>query len=241
MPWRKTSDPYHILVSEIMLQQTQVDRVIPKFNAFVKRFSTTTALANASLADVLVLWSGLGYNRRAKYLWQLAKMVCKKYDGDIPNSYEELRALPGVGDYTANAILTFAFKRPSPAVDTNVRNVVKQEFPEISSSLSDVKKVVSALMPKKNPDEFLHALMDYSSLVLSRPKRQKKSSLPFKKTNRYVRGEIMKFLTRHDKGSLTQILSKKIGRDKKDIQRAIDGLINERLIEKSGNTISLPK
>ena len=206
LPWRKTSDPYAILVSEVMLQQTQVLRVLPKYAEFIKAYPTVDALAHSSLADVLKLWSGLGYNRRAKYLKEMAEMVMNDYNGHIPNSYDELRKLPGIGDYTANAVLCFAFKKKAPAVDTNVRNVIERELERDANyslhshefadshritqamkqtplSLQHVKNILMELMPTAHPDEFLHALMDYSAMTLSRPKRKSGSTVPFTQSN----------------------------------------------------------
>jgi adenine-specific DNA glycosylase len=124
LPWRRTSDPYRILVSEIMLQQTQVQRVIPKYRAFLVRFPTLRALATASLADVLRMWSGLGYNVRAKRLWECAKFVVAHHGSRIPSDIETLRALPGIGRYTASAVASFAFGAHEAVADVNVRRVL---------------------------------------------------------------------------------------------------------------------
>ena len=123
MPWRDDTRPYYVLVSELMLQQTQVDRVIPKFDAFITRFPDEAALAAASLADVLTLWSGLGYNRRAKYLHDAAKMIMAEFSGIFPTTYDELVKLPGVGPNTAGAIMTYAYNQPVVFIETNVRTV----------------------------------------------------------------------------------------------------------------------
>jgi A/G-specific adenine glycosylase len=135
MDWRprkrdvkKTLDPYHILVSEIMLQQTQVDRVQTKFAQFLGRFPDVQSLAGAPLADVLSLWSGLGYNRRAKYLHQAAKVVVREYDGVFPRDFIELQKLPGVGRSTAAALMAFAWNEPFPMIDTNLRRILVRAF-----------------------------------------------------------------------------------------------------------------
>lgn len=277
LPWRRTRDPYAILVSEVMLQQTQVDRVIPKYKEFLKRFPTIEALAQASLGDVLKLWSGLGYNRRAKYLKEMAEVVINGYKGQIPDTYDELRKLPGVGDYTANAILCFAFKKKAPAVDTNVRNVMDQEFlsdanlrmhtnvtnkthsyhshvdshhshrskqnkKETPLPLLRVKQLLLQLMPQDHPDEFLHALMDYSSMRLTRPNRGKRDAIPFKQSNRYLRGRILARITHHPYHSKTLIsaVQKETKRSDKDITRALDSLLKENLIRQSRGLLRLP-
>ena len=244
LPWRHTNDPYAILVSEMMLQQTQVDRVIPKYEEFLGKFSTIHDLAQASLVDVLRLWSGLGYNRRAKYLWQMAKQIMTESKGKIPDSYDELRKLPGIGDYTANAVLCFAFKKIAPAVDTNVRNVIEHEFNEDKSlSITEIKKLMLDLFPNDHPDEFLHALMDYSSLTLKRPVRQRKnkSPTPFKQTNRFLRGMIVKSLTTGPlpKRKLIQKILKQSHRNLADIQRALEELQREELVRKTDNLLTL--
>ncbi|TAM76488.1 A/G-specific adenine glycosylase [bacterium] len=124
LPWRERVDPYRVLVSEIMLQQTQVERVVPKFEAFLARFPTLAALASAPVAEAVRLWQGLGYNRRAVRLHALARAVAERHDGQIPRTTEELLALPGVGSYTAAALRAFAFNDDDAPVDTNVRRVV---------------------------------------------------------------------------------------------------------------------
>lgn len=284
LPWRRTNDPYAILVSEVMLQQTQVDRVIPKYEAFLARFPTIEKLADASLGDVLKLWSGLGYNRRAKYLKQMAEMVMNGYNGQIPDSYDELRKLPGIGDYTANAVLCFAFKKKAPAVDTNVRNVIENEFGTKNDSglrdpndpnkhpnapnedysehwdalgysdrvkkhseiallpISQVKRLLLHLMPQNNPDEFLHALMDYSAMTLPRPQRNKRSSVPFKQSNRYLRGRILARLTDRSlhQHKLLSVIEKETQRSQEDILRALDGLLKDHLITRLRGLLQLP-
>lgn len=128
LPWRQTHNPYHILVSEIMLQQTQVDRVIPKYHSWLTHFPTVQALASASPASVLQAWSGLGYNRRALALQKAAQIVVNEYDGKFPDTLEALMKLPGIGKYTASAVLSFAFRKPVPIVDTNVKRVLGRIF-----------------------------------------------------------------------------------------------------------------
>ena len=123
LPWRKTTDPYKILVSELMLQQTQVDRVLLKYKAFLKLFPTARRLAAAPLGDVLRAWQGLGYNRRAKFLHQAAQYVTNELKGRWPKDEAGLLALPGVGPYTARAVLAFAYNEPVVLIETNVRQV----------------------------------------------------------------------------------------------------------------------
>jgi A/G-specific adenine glycosylase len=124
LPWRRTRDPYAILVSEVMLQQTQVDRVLPKYRAFLERFPTLAALASAPPGEVIRAWQGLGYNRRAVRLQEAARAACRREDGALPDTLAGLMALEGIGRYTAAAVACFAFGRPEPVLDTNARRVL---------------------------------------------------------------------------------------------------------------------
>ncbi len=130
MPWRMTSNPYRILVSEIMLQQTQVMRVKEKYSEFIKKYREVDKLAMAPLGEVLRLWSGLGYNRRAKYLHQCAKEIVAHHNSKFPNNYDELVKLPGIGRSTAGALLAFVFQKDTPMIDTNIRRILVRVFYE---------------------------------------------------------------------------------------------------------------
>ena len=170
-PWRETVDPYKILVSEIMLQQTQTSRVVPKYHAFLERFPDFESLASGSLRDVLELWSGLGYNRRAKALKDLAEIVVERFEGKLPNDREELQSLPGIGPYTSGAICTFAFNQPVVFMDTNIRRVyIHFFFPDQEKVRdSDILPLVEGTLVKENPRDWYYALMDYGALLKSRP------------------------------------------------------------------------
>lgn len=214
LPWRrpslklrngKTRDPYAILVSEIMLQQTQVSRVIPKFHAWMKKFPTIEKLAKATTRDVLLYWSGLGYNRRALYLKKLAKEVVKNNNGAFSQNEKELMMLPGIGEYTARALLCFAFNKQVAVVDTNIRKVIavtffKGKVPEKKT----VEEIAGKLLPKDRAYEWNQALMDYSALVVSKDKNsihllrqgfegQAKQS-QFKTSSRFYRGQALRVL-----------------------------------------------
>ena len=128
LPWRKTDDPYYILVSEVMLQQTQVDRVVPKYTAFLQEFPTVVALAKAPTADVIRAWAGLGYNRRALFLQRAAVGIVEKHENIFPKNIQALLALPGIGEYTARAVLSFAFDIPVAVMDTNHRKFYSRIF-----------------------------------------------------------------------------------------------------------------
>ena len=164
LPWRRTCDPYAILVSEVMLQQTQVVRVIPKYGEFLKRFPNWSVLAAAELRDVLRIWSGLGYNSRARRLWECARAVLARYGGRLPNNVEGLRSLPGLGRYTAAALAVFAFGAREAAVDTNVRRVLSRALlGSEPSSTAAIWTTARELVPTR-AGTWHHALMDVGAL-----------------------------------------------------------------------------
>ena len=169
LPWRNTRDPYAILVSEVMLQQTQVDRVIPYYERFLKRFPAVQDLATAPTADVIRIWSGLGYNRRAVNLQRAAQAVVERFGGAFPDSVEQLRDLPGVGAYTAGAVAAFAFERDVAFLDTNMRRVVARLLfaPEGEGASTTEKKLLSAahqLVPPGQGWEWNQALIEFGAL-----------------------------------------------------------------------------
>lgn len=202
LPWRKTHDPYRILVSEIMLQQTQVDRVIPYYTVFLKRYPTARALAAAPLGDVLTLWQGLGYNRRAKMLHQAAQAVVREHKGQVPIDVGALERLPGIGPYTARAVAAFAGNQDVVFVETNIRTAaIHHFFPHGSVEDTQLTPILERALPKGNAREWYSALMDYGSYLKrqgirlnSRTKGYVKQST-FKGSNREVRGALIRRLT----------------------------------------------
>ena len=168
LPWRHTVDPYAILVSEVMLQQTQVPRVIPRYLAFTARFSTVAALAEAPLPEVLAEWSGLGYNSRAVRLRRAAQAVVEHHQESLPLDLDALLSLPGVGAYTARAVLAFATNADLAAVDTNVRRVLVHELGlRADVSPASLQAVAEAVLPRGRSRLWHHALMDYGSAVVT--------------------------------------------------------------------------
>ncbi|MCK6439396.1 MAG: A/G-specific adenine glycosylase [Planctomycetes bacterium] len=172
LPWRGETDPYRVLVSELMLQQTQVERVIPYYRRWLKRFPTMTRLARASETDVLKAWQGLGYYRRARSLKKLADKLAACGQKALPTTRAELEALPGIGAYTAGAVLSFALDQPEPAIDTNVRRVIGRVFscsvtrPRVTFSVDDdLQSIARVLFNKNSPREINSALMDFGALV----------------------------------------------------------------------------
>ena len=169
LPWRRSRDPYAILVSEVMLQQTQVDRVIPYFRAFLDRFPTVQALANAPVADVIKAWAGLGYNRRAVNLQRTAQHVAAELGGEFPRDVDALRHLPGIGPYTAGAIACFAFEQDVGFVDTNIRRVLHRLFAGVdvpSPSIPDreVTRLAAAAVPPGDGWRWNQALIEFGAL-----------------------------------------------------------------------------
>jgi A/G-specific adenine glycosylase len=172
LPWRRTTDPYAVLVSEVMLQQTQVPRVVPVYEAFLDAFPGLEALAGAPLADVLLRWRGLGYNNRAERLWRCAR-TCTARRGpkdaaSLPTAFDGLVALPGVGPYTARAVMVFAHNADVAAVDANVRRVLTHEL-GLPQDLAPraLQAVADAVLPSGRSRDWHNALMDYGSLVLT--------------------------------------------------------------------------
>lgn len=202
-PWRETTDPYKILVSEMMLQQTQTDRVVPKYNAFIEIFPTAKSLATASTADVVKLWQGLGYNRRALYLKKCAETITQKYNGKFPETEKELITLPGIGPYTAAAIMAFAYNKSAVVIETNIRTAYIYHFFSDKKNILD-KEIISVIVETqntKNPRKWYNALMDYGAMLkkeygnLSRKSKTYTKQSTFKGSEREVRGKILKILT----------------------------------------------
>lgn len=175
LPWRKTTNPYQIAVSEFMLQQTQVSRVIEKYDLFLTLFPTIQALAAASSTDVIRAWSGLGYNRRALLLQRFAQKVCSDHAGEIPQSPTKLSALPGIGVYMRGAIASFAFNLSEPAIDVNVRRIFWRYFrgkdrgkPLSGKIEEELFLLVKEQIPNGKSNEFHNALMDFGSAICTR-------------------------------------------------------------------------
>lgn len=202
LPWRESSDPYRILVSEVMLQQTQVERVIPYFTEWLQVFPDVRALAKAPLSKVLRLWQGLGYNRRAKMLHEAAKAVVKVYGGVFPKTPQELEKLPGVGPYTARAVAAFAHNQDVVFIETNIRTVVTHYFFGDAKKVDDkeILAILEKALPTGKSREWYSALMDYGSFLKrsgvrlnARAKNYTKQK-KFQGSDREARGAILKAL-----------------------------------------------
>lgn len=243
MPWRNDTRPYYVLVSELMLQQTQVDRVIPKFQAFVARFPDEKVLAEAPLADVLRQWQGLGYNRRARYLHQAAKAIVQL--GEFPSDQEGLMALSGVGKNTAGAIMTYAYNQPVLFIETNVRAVYIHHFFASSDQVDDkdIQLQLEQTIDHENPRQFYWALMDYGSWLKKqgiKPSRSRhyKKQAPLKGSTREVRGQIVAALSRTD--MTDQELRHMLDADHR-YQQAVEGLVKDGLVTVRNDRLHLTK
>ncbi|MFA5051553.1 MAG: Fe-S cluster assembly protein HesB [Patescibacteria group bacterium] len=223
LPWRQTTDPYKITVAEIMLQQTQVERVVPKYNQWIKRWPGWPSLSRATNKQLLQMWSGLGYNRRAINLGKMAHAVVMYYNGKLPESENELQKLTGIGPYTARAILIFGFNKPLITIDTNIRRVIINEF-HLSATLprKKLESIAWKLLPRKKSRDWHNALMDYSRLQLpariSRiPALSKQSK--FQGSIRQIRGEIIRQLLKKKSVSIP-FITKWMGRTATDVLEA---------------------
>ncbi len=247
LPWRLGDasgvlDPYKVLVSELMLQQTQVARVASKFVSFVQQFPTLASLAAAPLAEVLVAWSGLGYNRRAKFLWQAAAAVARDHGGRLPETLGELVKLPGVGPNTAGAVLAYAYNKPAVFVETNIRTVFLYHFFAGQEQVSD--KAVADMVARTLPDnarQWYWALMDYGTHLkqtqgnLNMLSKHYTKQSAFEGSRRQVRGQILREL-----GAGQQTLQglKAVIADER-LSQVLDDLLREGLIDIRGGYYKL--
>lgn len=234
LPWRKTTAPYKILVSEIMLQQTQAERVIPKYLNFLKQFPTFKKLSTAPLADVLAAWQGLGYNRRALSLQKTAAEVTTKYGGKLPDDPELLKELPGIGPATAASIVVYAFNLPFVFIETNVRTVFIHCFFSDRTDVTDTEllPIVTKMVDRNNPRKWYNALMDYGVMLKKTHKNPGRASAhyakqsSFKGSLRQVRGRIVKIMT--DKKSITLT---ELTREVADLTQATPEVLNTLIIQ----------
>ena len=237
LPWRRTTNPYNIVVSEIMLQQTQVERVYSKYLEFIHAFPDFESLAGASQKDVLALWQGLGYNRRALALKRLAENVVSMHSGTLPRDVEALSSLPGIGKTTAGEILAFAFNIPSVFIETNIRRVFINEFFDGEDDVKDTEilPLVEATVDRKHPREWYWALMDYGSMLkrnVQNPNRRSAHytrQTPFDGSDRRIRGLVVKRLLNHMPLS-AEILVEEAGVSLDHLKRILAGLVGEGFI-----------
>lgn len=213
LPWRKKPTPYRVAVSEIMLQQTQVDRVVPFFNNWMKQFPSWRALSRAPQSEVLKHWKGLGYNSRALRLQKLAQVVSNDYAGRLPSNFEELKKLPGIGSYTAGAIRAFAFDQYTPLIETNIRRIFIHHFFEGQGDIDDkqIFEIMDDMGEIDNSREWYAALMDYGStlpkMIKHNPNKQSKhytKQSKFEGSDRQIRGKILDILLQSKNHKISQ-------------------------------------
>lgn len=244
-PWRETKDPYAILVSEIMLQQTQAERVVPKYLSFLSALPTFQSLASAPQADVIRLWSGLGYNRRALALKRCAEVVVTQHGAVLPCRFDDLLKLPGIGPYTANALLAFVFNQAVPVIETNIRSAFIYHFFPEGDLVDDAEllPLITLAIDKENPGMWYQALMDYGSYLKKQginPSRRSKhhtKQAPLKGSLREARGVILKRLSISD-ATLREV-SEGSGIELERLSAAASNLAIEGFIAKKGQRLHL--
>ena len=246
LPWRVaeadgTFVPYKILVSEIMLQQTQVSRVVPKYQTFLQTFPTARILADSPLGEVLRQWSGLGYNRRAKYLCDSAKVIAQTHS-PLPDKMF-WQSLPGVGVNTAGAIMVYAYNQPEVFIETNIRTVFLHHFFEDAEHVTDksISDYVAATLDKSNPREWYWALMDYGNFLKQQrlnhlqQSTQYRKQPPFAGSLRYLRGQVLRQLGSSDQ--TFESLELTLNDDR--LPTVLEALTREGLIKKTDTNYSL--
>jgi A/G-specific adenine glycosylase len=245
-PWRETRDPFKILVSEIMLQQTQVERVMQKFEPFIDRFPCFLSLAEADLRTLLQIWQGLGYNRRAISLKEIAKSMITDYAGELPRTIDELVQLPGIGKATAGAILAFSYNIPTTFIETNIRRVFIHFFFSDRDDVKDheINPLVEQTLDREDPRQWYYALMDYGAMlksIISNPNRRSAHYVrqaPLEGSDRQIRGKILKvLLSRVSMGE--QDLIDEVGKESDRVQRILKDMEAEGFLKRSGMVISI--
>lgn len=244
-PWRFIDDPYKILVSEIMLQQTQTERVLQRYESWLHRFPDVRSVATASLGDVLTEWNGLGYNRRAKFLHECCSVILRDYGGIFPKSSADLEQLPGIGPYTARAVSSFAYNQPEVFIETNIRSVFIFTFfthTELQNNQLPVKVADKEILPiivqvldTSNPREWYYALMDYGAALKKKVENPSRSSRHYTKQStfngslRQARGAVIRALTKQN-GLTASVIAEQESVDYERIYAAVCKLSEEGLI-----------
>ena len=255
-PWRYSTNTYHVLVSEIMLQQTQVPRVLEKFPQFIERFPTYQTLADATLEEIIMVWQGLGYNRRARFLREIAIKICSEHDGILPWDPDILATFPGIGPATAGSLCAFAYNKPVVFIETNIRRVFIHSFFEVRETKihdNELYPLVKAALDYDNPREWYYALMDYGSMLAKQGYNPNKHSAhytrqsAFEGSDRQIRGAILRALIQQGrlsedeiKNSITVDASHPWNYER--LKQVLDGLTRDHLIvaEDSGSYIIAP-
>ncbi len=246
-PWRKGITPYKIVVSEIMLQQTQAPRVVEKFKLFIKTFPNFESLAKASFNDILTVWQGLGYNRRAMGLKKLAEIIISEYKGRLPKTPEELVGLPWIGPHTAGSIASYAYNYPSIFIETNIRSIFIHEFFGDKTEVTDTELTpyIEATLDTDQPREWYNALMDYGAMLKETNKNPSRRSKHYTKqskfegSNRKLRGMILRELTkgRTTLETLSDLYLEEY--NESQVTEALHTLTKEGLVTKQKNIFSI--
>lgn len=248
--WRENITPYKIIISEVMLQQTQTARVVPKFENWLQEFPDFSALSQASTHDVLTAWQGLGYNRRGLALLKIAQIVCSEHGGQLPNDPVILETFPTIGPNTAGSVCAFAFNNPIVFIETNIRTVYTHSFFPGQSDISDKQllPLIEQTIDKNNARQWYYALMDYGVYLKQKLPNINLASKHYTRQSRFegskrqVRGAIIKILTQLQKvdiHTLIDVLDFQLPENKHDRHAVIQDLINERVVISENNSISL--
>jgi A/G-specific adenine glycosylase len=246
MPWRETRDPYCILISEIMLQQTQVERVKAKYAEFLDVFPTLADLAAAQLPEVLRVWQGLGYNRRALALKRCAEEIVDRFAGQFPTEIEALESLPGIGPYTARAVATFAFGAVEPFIETNIRTVFIHFFFHNRDKVADreIMPLVAATLDRADPRTWFYGLMDYGVMLKqSHPNPGRRSAhhvrqSRFEGSNRQMRSRMLRAVMEHP-GITAEELSKLFGAEPEAVKRNLEAMVREGFLVEQGKGMGI--
>lgn len=247
-PWRETQDPYRILVSEVMLQQTQTSRVEERYPQFLRKFPTARALARAPQSEVLAMWQGMGYYRRARNLHRAAIAVCEEHGGVVPEDFTSLRGLPGVGDYTAAAVSVFASNKPTAMIETNIRAVYLYAWCPDRRDVTDKEllPLIERTMDSKRARDWFYALMDFGvALKKARPgihdrsKHHVKQSA-FEGSDRQLAARILKAVLTAKSPISPKSIDVGLAVDQARLNKAVERLIRDQLITRTAKGCLAP-
>ncbi|MHB8109244.1 MAG: HhH-GPD family protein [Syntrophorhabdaceae bacterium] len=246
--WRENITPYRIIVSEIMLQQTGVERAISKYDRFLSRFPGFEDLARASVKDVLEEWQGLGYNKRALALKKLSHNILECYSGIVPDNPGELERLPGIGKATAGAICAFAFNKPVIFIETNIRRVFIHHFFGDRLEISDreIRPLIEKSIDRVNPRDWYYALMDYGTYIVKltgNPNRKSahySKQSTFQNSDRQIRGELLRFFLQYGRSGLPDIIEG-TGHEGDRLTRILRSMIKDGLVTGMDETYDISR
>jgi A/G-specific adenine glycosylase len=248
--WRENITPYKIFISEVMLQQTQTARVVPKFEQWIVKFPNFKTLASASMHEVLSAWQGLGYNRRGVCLYKAAQIIVQDFDGQLPSDPKILQTLPGIGPNTAGSICAFAFNLPVVFIETNIRTVFLHEFFQGQLQISDQEllPLIEKYVDRQNPREWYYALMDYGVYLKKELKVSNKNSKHYTRQSKFigsrrqVRGAVIRILTKMHAISINdlfELIVQELPENRHDVSQVVEQLVLEGLIKKDQDTLRL--